>query len=86
MAIKFEGSQPKEARVLFVILAILNWVLAAMLFYLRWFPLEHVFRRFEERGAELPAWLSLLVTAGTVFIAGFLAFRGWRFMRRALAG
>ena len=49
MVVKFKGPQPVTARILHVLLGLLNWILAGMLVYLRWFPLERVLIRLAVR-------------------------------------
>jgi len=84
MRIDPSGPVPDSVRWVHGVLGALNLVLGGMVVYLRLGPFRTLVSRLAEREVALPGWLIWGFTAGTLLIAGFLAWRGVRLVRKAL--
>jgi len=87
MTVQFrDPNRDGSARLLLTAMAALHFLIAGMLLYLRWGPIERAFETFIQQGLEIPAWLSQGMTLGTVFMALFLTGRGLLSLRKAWRG
>lgn len=84
MALRIDGGDPSPSRSLSAVMAALHFVLVGMLLYFRLGPMARVFDRFGESETPLPGWFILGLTLGTLVVAAFLSWRGFRFLRSAL--
>ena len=76
-----DAAPSRAERYLQLVVALLHFVLAGMLVYFRLGPAARVLEQLRGR-MDVPEWLPLGMSVGTLAVAGFVAFRGLGSLRR----
>jgi hypothetical protein len=84
--LKFDEPQPNSQAVRWVNagLAAVYFFVCGMLIYFRLGPFQRVAKRFQEQGADFPAWFDLVFSVGVGLVTLLLLWRGVVTLRRAL--